>query len=217
MTLFMQREVTRLRKLVLAEGALVEQAIEKSMRAFHERNAAMADEVINADNEIDQIEIDVEEECLKILALHTPVAADLRFVVAVLKLNNDLERMGDIAVSIARRARFVSQRPAVHVPEELRTMDEIARRMVKQSLDALINGDKALAREICKSDDIVDNMKRDLKNQMREDMEKPGADLALYIKLLDIPRHLERIADLATNIAEDVIYMSTGEISRHNR
>ena len=218
MTIHMQREMTRLRKLVLTEGAMAEQAIEKAMRAFHERNTDLANEVIREDHDIDMKEIDVEEECLKVLALHTPVATDLRFVVAVLKLNNDLERMGDLAVSIARRARFISKHPPTDIPDELKVMEETVRTMVKQSLDALINGDADLAKEVCEKDDEVDDMKRQLKAVLRDQMCEAGTDNQLvFLKLLDVPRHLERIADLATNIAEDVIYMVTGEIIRHQR
>lgn len=209
--------MTRLRKLVLAESAIVEEAIDRAIQAFHDRDMIMAERVISGDRVIDEKEIEVEEECLRILALCRPVATDLRFVVAVLKLNNDLERMGDLAVSIARRARFFSRHTPIDVPDELQEMGNAVRSMVQKSLDALINGDDELAREVCRDDDHVDDLKRHIKGLIKVRMERGEEDDGLLLKLLDVPRHLERIADLATNVAEDVIYMVTGEIIRHQK
>lgn len=213
----LNRELTQLRKLILQEGALVEEAIDKAIRAFHDRNLTLANEVIEADSQIDTLEIDVEEECLKILALHQPVAADLRFVVAVLKLNNDLERMGDLAESIARRARFMAKHDPVEVPPQMATMAEAVRGMVRGCLDALVNGDVALARQVCASDDQVDALKREIREIVRGRILLNPPEGRILFKLLDVPRHLERIADLATNVAEDVIYMVQGDIIRHQR
>ncbi len=211
------RELAKLRKRVLAEAALVEQALEKALRAYNERDEQLANEVIKGDREIDEMEIEVEEECLKILALHNPVAIDLRFIVTVLKVNNDLERMGDITVSIARRAAFLAKRdPVMEMPPDFHTMIERVRRMLKQSLDALINSDDELAASICKDDDLVDELKRIIGKQIRDEIAKRPEDTIPLLKTLDITRHLERVADLATNICEDTIYLVRGEIVRHH-
>ena len=212
----MDREMSRLRKLVLGEAAMVEEAIDKAIRAFEKLDADLAQQVIDGDRQIDEAEIDVEEECLRILVLHTPVASDLRFIVTVLKMNNDLERMGDIAVSIARRAVFLKENPtSIRMPLEFSTMGDAVRAMVKQSLDALINQDEDLAIKTCKQDDAVDDMKRSIAKELRAEMKERPDELRPLLKMLDVTRHLERIGDLATNISEDVVYLVRGEIIRH--
>jgi len=208
--------MSRLRKRILAEAAMVEEAIEKAIRSVTEGNATLAQEVIDGDRLVDETEIEVEEECLKILALHNPVAVDLRFIVVTLKMNNDLERMGDIAVSIARRAVFLEKAGVkLEEAEAFGRMTEAVRKMVKQSLDALVNGDAELARRTCLQDDEIDQMKRDIAKVLRDRIEQNPSQLRPLLKMLDLTRHLERIGDLATNIAEDVIYLVKGEIVRH--
>ncbi len=210
------RELNKLRKEILAEAALVEEALEKAILAFETRDGVLAEAVIEGDKRIDAMEIDVEEECLKILALHNPVAVDLRFIVTVLKMNNDLERMGDLTVSIARRAAFVAKRdPVMEMPEDFAAMTRAVRTMLKQSLDALINSDEALAAEVCRNDDEVDRYKREINSVIRDRIEQAPQHARTLIKMMDVTRHLERIADLSTNIAEDVIYLVRGEIVRH--
>ena len=157
----------------------------------------------------------MEEECLKILALHQPVAIDLRFVVAVLKLNSDLERIGDLAVNIAERAQFLSTREPVPVPLDFGGMAQATRNMLRRALDALVNMDIGAAWEVLKSDDVVDEINREMFVQVQDGIRKHPDMLEALIHLLSASRHLERIADLATNIAEDVIYMVDGEIVRH--
>lgn len=216
MTIHLQREMGRLRKRILAEAAMVEESIDKAIRAVIDGNAELAHEVIAGDNVIDEAEIEIEEECLKILALHNPVAVDLRFIVTALKMNNDLERMGDIAVSIARRAIYLSKRGIkLAMADEFRLMADAVRSMVKQSLDALVNGDAELAIETCRQDDAVDEWKRRIAGALRDEMERNPEMVRPLIKMLDLTRHLERVADLATNIAEDVVYLVRGQIVRH--
>ncbi|MBX3729155.1 MAG: phosphate signaling complex protein PhoU [Candidatus Sumerlaeia bacterium] len=216
MSVHLQREIERLRKQVLAEAAMVEEALEKALRAVKDRNAALALEVIEGDRAIDAAEIEVEEECLKILALYTPVARDLRFIVTVLKMNNDLERMGDIVVSIARRADFLARHETVPpMPPDFDIMVQGVCQMVRKSLDALINGDDELALKICQYDDQVDELKRKIAGELRDRIAEDPANLRVLLKMVDLTRHLERIADLATNIAEDVVYLVRGEIVRH--
>ncbi|MBI5154934.1 phosphate signaling complex protein PhoU [Candidatus Poribacteria bacterium] len=217
MSIHLHRELDNLRKMILAEGAVVEDVIAKTIRAFRERNEALALEVIGNDAAVDNLEIDVEEECLKILALYQPVAVDLRFIVAVLKMNNDLERMGDIAVSFARRASYLARRDPIDLPPDLFRMAESVQHMIKSSLDALVNSDAKLALEVCRADDEIDEFKREIARGLRARMEAEPHNLRQLLKVLDMPRHLERLADLATNVAEDVIYLVRGEIIRHRR
>lgn len=204
-----------LKKMVLQQGALVEEAIEKAIRAFLTRDAELARTVIGQDEEIDRSEIAVEEECVRIMALKRPIASDLRFVVAILKLNNDLERMGDIAANIARRAKFLARREPVDFPIQLENMGREVRDMVRQSLDALVYRDLDVARAVCVKDDEVSSMKGQLKRQIRELMMEEPEMIHSYLKLMDVPRHLGRIAELSSKIAKDVIYLISGEIVRH--
>ncbi len=215
MTIFFQRELAGLRKKLLGEAALVEEALGNAVQALRTRDLALAQQVVAGDGAIDKAEIEVEEECLKILALHQPVAHDLRFIVAVLKMNNDLERMGDLAGNIAKRARWLARHEPVAWPYDVGPMTENVRSMLRRALDALINGDGDLAREVCAADDIVDSQKRQLMRAVRIAMREQPEHADALVKFLDVPRHLERIADLATNMAEDVIYLIEGAIVRH--
>jgi phosphate transport system protein len=163
------------------------------------------------------MEVDVEEEVLKILALYQPVAADLRFVVAVLKINNDLERMGDLAGNIAKRVLFLASCERFDLPPEVRPMAARTQSMVKESLDALVNSDVVLAQKVRESDDEVDNLRRTIEKEIEQQIAQHPERTDCLMRLSSVARHLERIADMATNIAEDVIYMVEGEIVRHHR
>ncbi len=175
--------------------------------------------MIREDIKIDEMEVELEEEGLKILALHQPVAIDLRFIVAVLRINSDLERIGDLAVNLAERASFLSSekqcRDLPEIPVYLTKMAEKAKEMVHLSLDALVNLDPGLAREVMEADDIVDAMNREMFQLIYDRIKETPDRVEGLIHLLSATRHLERVADHATNIAEDVIYMITGEIVRH--
>lgn len=216
MSVHFQRELARLRKSVLSVGARVEDAIDKAISALLTRDLSLAQRVMEHDGEIDQMEIEVEEQCLKIFALYQPVAHDLRFLVAVLKMNNDLERMGDHAANIAKRARYLAQRDPQPWPPELETLAHNSRKMVKQCLDALVTGNADLAREVCRFDEVVDEQKRMMTRGIRAALQDSPEYTDVFLKMMDVPRHLERIADLATNIAEDVIYITEGTIHRHH-
>ena len=211
----LQREIENLKKKLLALGAFVEESVQKAVTAISERNAAAAREVIESDPEIDKMEIDIEEDCLKVLALHQPVAIDLRFIVAVLKINNDLERIGDLAVNIAERAAFLATQQRVDIPFDFVGMASKAKTMLARSLDALINGDTELAHSVCAADDEVDQINREMYYQIQDGIRNSPEQMVCLLHLLSVSRHLERIADHATNIAEDVIYMIAGEIVRH--
>jgi phosphate transport system protein len=216
MTVHLERELDRLKKKILALGAIVEERVRMAIKAMETRDRELAKKVIEADDEIDQIEVDVEEGCLKILALYQPVAIDLRFIVAVIKINNDLERIGDIAVNIAERAAFLATQSKVDIPFDFAGMAEKTQSMLKKSLDSLVNMDADLAWEVGAADDEVDAINRDMYLQVQDGIRKNIDRMECLIHLLQTSRHLERIADHATNIAEDVIYMINGEIVRHH-
>lgn len=212
---YWQREIDNLKKLVLSLGAIVEEQIQRSMLALKRRDDTLAEEVIKKDREIDSLEIVIEEECLKILALYQPVAKELRFVIAVLKMNNDLERMGDLASNIAKRAIFLSKKEKISLIDDLELAAGKAQNMVKKSLDALVNTDVSLAKEVCEDDDEVDDLTKTMLLKTVEEIEKNPKRTEEYFNIRSISKNLERIADSATNIAEDVIYLCTGEIIRH--
>ena len=215
MTLHMQREIEKLKKLVLSLGADVEENVHKAVQSLqlHDRN--LAEKIVASDAAVDKFEVYLEEECLKILALHQPVAIDLRFVIAVLKINNDLERIGDLAVNIAERAMYLSSQDPVDIPFDFVGMADKTKLMLKRSLDALVNMDTREAWEVCAMDDDVDAMNRRMYEQVQEGIRRNPEQMNSLIHYLSTSRHLERIADHATNIAEDVIYMVAGEIVRH--
>ncbi len=215
MTTHLQREIDRLKKEILFMGAEVESALGKAVEALITRNSKLAEEVIKSDEEMDQLEVEIEEECLKILALHQPVAIDLRYVIAILKINNDLERIGDLGVNIAERAVYLSSHAPIDLPLDFRGMAEMAQLMLKRSLDALVNLDTTLARQVRASDDEVDAINRYMYTLMEDYIKENPQRISEVLHLLSASRHLERVADQATNIAEDVIYMVEGEIVRH--
>jgi phosphate transport system protein len=217
MSIHLEKEVAGLKKRVLALGTLVEENVGSAVRAVGNMDQKIAQAVINSDRDIDMREVEIEEECLKILALHQPVAVDLRFIVAVLKMNNDLERIGDLSVNIAERALGIHDRPPADLAIHLEHMAERARGMLKKSLDSLINMDAELARHVCGSDHEVDLYYRDMYVKVKAGIVASPERLDDLLQVLSISRHIERIADHATNIAEDVIYMIEGEIFRHSK
>ncbi len=211
----LQREIENLKKKLLALGATVETSVRDATLSIEKRDAELAQKIIDNDIDIDNTEIEIEEDCLKILALHQPVAIDLRFIVAVLKINSDLERIGDLAVNIAERAVFLAGQPRINISIDLVDMAYNAQSMLKKSLDALINHDAELAHKVCASDDMVDQMNSQMYLKVQEAILKNPKQISALIHLLSASRHLERIADHTTNIAEDVIYMIEGQIVRH--
>ena len=210
-----QRQIELLKQKILNVGGLVEEAIANAISAMLNRDGKLAQRVIGDDSVIDQMEVEVEEDCLKILALYQPVAADLRFVVAILKINNDLERIGDLARNIAKRVNYLSKSDPIELPFSLREMTTKVQSMVKLSLDALVNGDVSLARHVREEDDAVDDERKKIADHIISLIKKMPERVEYLLKLNSVSKHLERIADMATNIAEDVIYMVEGEIVRH--
>lgn len=211
----LRRDLERLQREILQLGSRVEDAIRRATLALVDRRVDLADEVIAGDAEIDATEVEVEEDCLKILALHQPVAGDLRFLVAVLKVNNDLERMGDLAVNVAERARYLASHDPLQVPLDFARMVEMVREMVSSSLDALVRQDPLAARKVCEMDDEVDRLNREMFHLLQQVMQDDSGAVKRAVHALSASRHLERVADLATNIAEDVVFMVEGEVIRH--
>jgi phosphate transport system protein len=201
--------------MILSLGALVEERVRMAVDAIEERDAEIATKIIKADHEIDEMEVEIEEECLKILALHQPVAVDLRFLVAVIKINNELERIGDQAVNIAQRIRTVAKRGEGDLIFDYSKMATKTASMLKMSLDALVNLDVDMAFKVVTLDDEVDKLQRVAYDRIKAAMSQTGALHGHLINLLLISRHLERLGDHATNIAEEVIYLIEGEIIRH--
>jgi phosphate transport system protein len=215
MTQHMQRELEKLKKMILALSAVVEESVQQAAQSLEKMDVELAEKVIGNDEQVDEMEVDLEEECLKILALYQPVAIDLRFIISVLKINNDLERIADLAVNIAERTLALSAETRIPAPFDYAEMARKVETMLEKSLDALVNMDPRLALQVCKLDDEVDSIHKKtyqlVKDQIREHPERMDP----LVHFLSISRHMERIADLATNIAEDVMYMIQGEIVRH--
>jgi len=215
MTLILRHEMDRLKKLALDVASRVEASFRSAWTAFVERDDEAARAVIARDAEVDQLEVDVEEEALKILALHQPVAIDLRLIIAVIKLNADLERIGDLAVDIAERAQWLNARPPLDIPETLPVMASAVQDMLTHALDSLVNLDTGLARKVLAADDEIDARHREMYGLVRDRILARPERTEEVIQLLSVSRYLERIADHATNIAEDVIYLVEGDIVRH--
>jgi phosphate transport system protein len=211
----LQKEIEKIKKMVLSVGAMVEERIRMSIKAIKTWDAGLAEEISRRDYEIDELEIEVEEECLKILALHQPVAVDLRFLIAVIKINSELERIGDEAVNIAHRVQNISKRRKLDLSFDFTVMAEKAANMLRMSLDALVNLDLDLAFKVLTLDDEVDRMHREIYDRIKEVMSQNPDYVGYLINLYTTSRHLERVGDHSTNIAEEVIYLIEGEIIRH--
>jgi len=208
-------ELEKLNKKLLTMSARVEERIRTATKIIESKDQEAIQTIINSDYEIDDMEIEIEEDCLKILALHQPVAKDLRFLIAVIKINNEMERIGNIAVNIAKRVENISKLKHAGIPAyDFSEMSEKAVLMLKKSIDALVQGNTALARSLFVDDDEVDALKdrcyEDIKQRIRNDPEHPGFHINTFL----LGRHLERIADRAVNIAEEIIYLVEGNITR---
>lgn len=215
MSIHLQRELDRLTKYVLGLSEQVESAVQIALHAMRTRDASMARKLELLDEEIDQLEVDLEEACLKSLALYQPVAQDLRYIVAILKINNDLERIGDLAVNIAERAVFLANKPPIKMPHFLGKMADRVLEMLRKSLHALPERNAKEALSVCAMDDEVDGFHRRMHAYVAKTITEGREDPDSVMNLLSTSRYLERIADHATNIAEDVIYLVAGQIVRH--
>lgn len=213
----LQRKIDKLKKLVLELGTEVEENVKLAVKALGQRDVELAGRVVERDRAIDRMEIDLEEECLEVIALHQPVATDLRFIVGILKINQDLERIGDMAANIARIAIDLAAAKPILVPDDYFTMGQETVRLLRKTLDSFVNLDCSEAFEVLAEDDRIDLKKHKLHRDFEESLKEEPASRHALTHLFLVSRHLERIADHATNIAEDVIYMVTGEIVRHGK
>lgn len=209
------KEIENLKMNILSLSAIVEENVHRAVKSVESGDVEAARALIDSDIDIDKREVEIEEDCLKILALHQPVAIDLRVIVAFLKINNDLERIGDLAGNIAERTLNLSNCEKPKTIFDFTDMAKKATSMLKRALDSLINKDAAAALQVGAMDDEVDAMYRQTVTSVKEAIGKYPHQTEIYLHYLSIARHLERIADHAANIAEDVFYMIEGEIVRH--
>ena len=216
MSVHMQREMNVINQSLLSLAGMVEQQVSRAVRALNSRDADLATLVRSADATIDQREIEVEEECLKALALYQPVAGELRQVVATLKITNDLERIGDLAVNIAKKAVYCALSTPIENQPDLSSMTELALRQLRESLEALVQMDVSLAEKVRARDTELNQMKKELRQTLETRMQQHPGLIPMLLTLLGAVRNLERIGDHATNIAEDVIYLVGGHIVRHS-
>jgi len=209
------KELEKIKKLILSLSAVVEERVNLAVIAVLKNNAEKALEIIKKDQEIDEREVEVEEECLKVMALYQPVAIDLRFLITVIKINSDLERIADQAVNIAERVQIISKQMPCDFVYDYTIMAQKAQKMLHDALDAFVHLDVKLAHRVIAMDDEVDQLQSDAYDVIKQAMEDKRDCLSYLINLLLVSRHLERLADHATNIAEEVIYLIEGEIVRH--
>lgn len=208
--------LAQLKEKLLKMAGKVEEAISLSIKALVERDEALAQKIIREDEVINRIEIEIDEMALKLLALHQPTAVDLRFIIMALRINNDLERMGDLAVNISERTLDLVKHPPVLPLIDIPRMAVMAQKMVKDSLDSFVNKDAGLARSVCQRDDEVDNLNDQIFRELLTYMMQNTQNIQKAIDLMLVAKHLERIADHATNIGEDVVYLVKGETIKHH-
>jgi phosphate transport system protein len=211
----LDRDLNSLQRHLLMMAGYVEESITKSIQALQDHDRALAANVVSKDDQVDDLDNIVTEECLKILALYQPVASDLRRIAVVLMITTDLERMGDLAIDIAERAISLAALKQNVVPNALSEMMAIVTSMVRQSLDAFVNLDGKSARRVIRLDDEVDRFNTEIIAELIARMKTSPDQIEPNLSLFSAVRHLERIADHATNIAEDVLFLLDGEIVRH--
>jgi len=214
-TIHLFREIQRLTKSLLALGGEVESLLEKAGLALLERRKDLAAQVLEGDERVDSAEVEIEEECLKVLALHQPVASDLRFLIAVLKVDNDLERVGDLCSNLAERALSLDAPPPLEAEENLRELVGLVREMIRLALESLVRRDTGLARKVLEMDDRADLLNKEIIRRLRDKMRRDPSLLDQALDLVSSSKYLERIGDMATNIAEDVVFLVEGVLIRH--
>ncbi|MCA9257666.1 MAG: phosphate signaling complex protein PhoU [Planctomycetales bacterium] len=215
MSKHLQRDLKGLEQDLLDQSAIVEQMVFQACRALRERRPELLEDVMTHEEMVNHREVQIEEECLKLLALHQPVAVDLRRVATVLKINSDLERIADLAVNIGERTYRLTASPEFDAPHNLDEMSELAISMVRDALDAFVRLDVETAHSVCKRDDRVDHLNRQVITDIQDVIVAQPSSIEPALHFFSASRHVERIADHATNIAEDVIYLVDGEIARH--
>jgi len=211
-----ERELDQLKAKLLEMSALVESAVYRSVQGVVEKNHELAEQVLKNEARINQLEMEIDDQAISLLALQAPLAADLRLVTAAIKINNDLERMGDLSVSIAQSALALMKEPVIRPLIDIPHIAGLAQGMVRKALDAFVNRDAELARSVLASDDAVDNMRTASYHELISFMESNPQQISQALYLLSVVRNLERIADHATNIAEDVLFLVKAIDVRHH-
>ena len=209
-------ELKELKGKLLQMASLAEESIARSVKALVERDKKLAEEVIDSDEAINLLEIEIDEISLRLLALRQPIATDLRFITSALKIITDLERIGDLSVNIAQRALDLMEQPLLKPLIDIPRMAQLAQKMVKDSLDAFVNRDAELARDVCRRDDEVDQLNHQIFRELLTYMIQDTKAISRSVDLILVGRHLERIADHATNIGEDVVYLVKGKTIKHH-
>lgn len=213
----LHREFQHLNKLILQLGGQVEENLRQSVQALQQRDPVRPEELLDEDDLVDSLEVRVEEECLKILALYQPVATDLRYLVAVLKINGNLESIGDLTANLARHSIGWRKRPQLLIPEQIATLSDLSRDMLNKSLNALVERDVQLCREILQRDQQVDSLYMEVEQWFKEHTRRQPEETDTFLDIFLTAKDLERIADHTCHIAEDIIYLVTGEIVRHHQ
>jgi phosphate transport system protein len=211
-----QQELEQLKAKLLEMSALVETAVYRSVQGVVEKNEELAQQVLKNEGRINQLEIEIDDMAIGLLALQAPMAADLRLITAAIKINNDLERMGDLSVSIAESALALVREPVIRPSIDIPHIAALAQGMVRKALDAFVSRDSELARSVLASDDAVDNLRTASYHELTSFMENNSSQIPQALRLLNVVRNLERIADHATNIAEDVLFLVKGIDVRHH-
>ncbi len=214
MTVF-DDELQQLKEKILKMGSLVEDALKNSIQALVDRDNAVARRVIDSDRVVNTLDVEIDEESIRLIALRQPMAGDLRFITTAMKITTDLERMGDLAVNIAERAIELNEEPILKPYIDIPRMREIAQGMMRDALDAFVRKDKRLAMDVIMRDDEVDDLKHEVLKELAFFMAQDPATVYRAMKISFVAQYLERLADHATNIAEMVIYLVEGKIIRH--
>jgi phosphate transport system protein len=209
------QELAQLKEVLLRMGALVEHQIQQALQALVERDSDLAAAVIERDHEVNALDVEIDDTCIKLLALHQPTARDLRFITTAMKISSELERMGDLADHIAERALELNTEPQLKPYIDIPRMANWTMRMVKECLDAFVKSDSAMARKVCADDDFVDDVNEQLFRELLSFMLENPMTITRAIRLTFVAKSLERIADHATNISELVVYMVEGKNIRH--
>lgn len=209
-------EIEALKEQLLRMGGRAEGSVLKAVEALRRRDEPLAREVFADDRAIDQLELDIEARCVGLLALQQPMARDLRFITAALKISNDLERVGDHAVNVAGSAVRLATQPEIEPLVDIPRMAELASGMLHEALDAFVRGDSETARRICRGDDVVDQLNRQVFRELLSTMMEEPATIARAMELILVARNLERVADLATNVAEEVVFIAEARVIKHH-
>ncbi len=208
-------ELKTLKETILRMGAMVEEQVAYAIKALVERDSDLARRVIENDHRVNALDVQVDEDCLRLIALHQPMAGDLRFLTTAMKISTELERMSDLAENISERAIELNEEPQLKPYIDIPRMAERAQRMLKESLDAFVNRNSELARKVCRDDDFIDDLNHQIFRELLSFMIEDPQTTTRAIRISFISKYLERIADHATNIAELVVYLVEGKIIRH--